>query len=398
MKKIRIATCSLAILFLASTVLARGNVSGQVTGPDGNVLQGVEVVMTPVEDKSLRTYSIRTNKKGTYMFPADNGDYWITVSDDTRGLESMKIVVLDRNREPVFDWTGKVPSGQDPTVIGVSSGYRITADLVLADKAVLKEAEGQILLARVVQALESGDKEKAFGIVRELLEGSPDDPTGLTLEAYLLAENGDLKAAEASLMHALKVDPDFSDAQFQLGVIYRDSDRKDEAVALFTKVTEGAGPDDLKARAWIHKGEVQRDAGDLEQAIDSFSVAADLSLEMSAVLASEIAGLYSRIGQEDKAEEWLAKSGGAAADDPSILYNIAVARFNAKDWELAADGFRKVIAVDAGFSDAYRNLGYCLLNLSDSEGAVANLEKYLELAPDAPDAGQVEAVTKALAK
>ncbi len=398
MKKIRIATCSMAILFLASTVLARGNVSGQVTGRDGNILQGVEVVMAPVEDESLRTYRVRTNKKGTYMFPADNGDYWITVSDETRGLESMKIVVLDKNREQVYDWTGKVLPGQDPAVIGVSSGYRITVDLVLVDKAVLKEAEGEVLLARVVQALESGDSEKAGNIVRELLEGSPDDPTGLTLEAYLLAEQGDLKAAEASLMHALEADPDFSDAYFQLGAIYLDSDRKDAAVAMFTQVTEGTGPDDLKARALVHLGEIYRDGGDLEQAIDSFSVAADLSWEMSAVLASEIAGLYSRIGLEDKAEEWLAKSGGVVADDPSILYNIAVARFNEKEWEPAAEGFRKVIASDAAFADAYRNLGYCLLNLGDSEEAAANLEKYLELASDAPDAAQVEALTKALGK
>lgn len=398
MKKLRIATCSLAILFLASTVMARGTISGKVTDQEGNVLPGVEVVVAPVEDKSLRTYVLRTNKKGNYTVPADNGDYWITVSDETWGLESMNIVVLDQSREQVFDWSGKVLSGQDPNVIGVSSGYRITVDLVLADKAALKEAEGQILLARVVQALESGDKEQAGAIVRELLEVSPDDPTGLTLEAYLLAENGDLQAAETSLKHALEVNPDFPDAQFQLGVIYRDSDRKDEAVTMLTKVTDGAGPDSLKARAWIHKGEMQRDAGDLEQAIDSFSVAADLSWELSAVLASEIAALYTRIGDESKAEEWLEKSGGVAADDPSILYNIAVARFNEKDWELAADGFRKVIAVNTDFADAYRNLGYCLLNLGDSEEAVVNLKKYLELAPDAPDAAQIENLTKALAK
>ncbi len=396
MKKIQLVVVTLTVLLFASAALARGTVSGNVVDREGNLLTGIEVILSPVADESLRTYRLKTNKKGVYTFMPDNGEYIVTVSDETWELDKMKIFAINQNRETIFEWAGRISPGQDPIVLRVSSGDRITTDLALADKAVLKRESGMILLAMVVQALESGDQEKAASTVRELLAESPDDAIGLTLEAYLLAEKGDLAAAEASLNHALEVDPDLPDAQFQLGAIYLDTDRRDEAHGMFAKVTAGSGPDDLKARAWVQLGEIQRNAGEVEPAIQSFSTAAEMSPELSQVLAAEIASLYTRVGQEDQAEAWLAKSGAEASGDPAILYNIAVARFNEKEWEPAAEGFRKVIAADADFADAYRNLGYCLLNLDSRPEAAANLKQYLELVPDASDAAQIEGLVKAL--
>ncbi|MBD3869547.1 MAG: tetratricopeptide repeat protein [Acidobacteria bacterium] len=398
MRKIRIVTCSLAILMLAWPVLARGIVSGQVTDRSGNILQGIQVNMAPEHDAKLRTYRLKTNKKGVYTFPADNGDYTITITDETWGLDTMNIVALDKGRNQVFEWSGKILPGQAPNIIGVSSGYVITVDLVVAHHSIIKEEHGKILLGTVVQALEAGNREEAAATVEKLLTESPDDPIALTLRAYMLMERGETEKAEADLNHALEVDPKFGDALFQLGTIYVETDRKDDALALFLRVANSEGLDDLTAKAWVQAGEMQRDSGDLEQAISSFSSAAALSPEMSPILSLEIAGLYTRLGEEDLAEHWLSMSGSESQQDPSILYNIAVSRFNEKAWEEASGGFRKVIAADGGFADAYRNLGYCLLNLGDRGEAIENFRKYLELSPDAPDAGQIEGLLAALEK
>jgi tetratricopeptide (TPR) repeat protein len=59
---------------------------------------------------------------------------------------------------------------------------------------------------------------------------------------------------------------------------------------------------------------------------------------------------------------------------------------NAADLATAEVAFRKVLELDPAFADAYYQLGMVNVNKGANAEAITELEKYLELAPDGPNA------------
>lgn len=60
-------------------------------------------------------------------------------------------------------------------------------------------------------------------------------------------------------------------------------------------------------------------------------------------------------------------------------------------WAEAAAAFQEAIRLDPAFAPAYGGLGYTYASQGDFEPAIANLEKFLELAPDLSDRAEIEA-------
>jgi cytochrome c-type biogenesis protein CcmH/NrfG len=65
--------------------------------------------------------------------------------------------------------------------------------------------------------------------------------------------------------------------------------------------------------------------------------------------------------------------------------------------EKAVEEFRKAIQINPGHLYAHRNMGVVLaFDLKDKKGAAKEFEKYLELAPNAPDAGEIRQLVQNL--
>jgi cytochrome c-type biogenesis protein CcmH/NrfG len=63
----------------------------------------------------------------------------------------------------------------------------------------------------------------------------------------------------------------------------------------------------------------------------------------------------------------------------------------------AIEEFRKAIQINPGHLYAHRNMGVVLaFDLKDKKGAAKEFEKYLELAPNAPDAGEIRQLVQKL--
>jgi len=67
--------------------------------------------------------------------------------------------------------------------------------------------------------------------------------------------------------------------------------------------------------------------------------------------------------------------------------------------EKAAEEYRKAISTDPRHANAHRNLGIVLaFDLKDKQGAIKELEKYLSLAPNAPDSQKISGLVTELRK
>ena len=215
-------------------------------------------------------------------------------------------------------------------------------------------------------------------------------------------------------------------------------------------------------QASYHRGNVHRDLGQFEQALQSYNEAiravhqfADIyagqqafdlaatELEAQAELTPDNLGLFRRMAwiaeqrgdnvraiaanealvehQPTNTGAWLAlgslyaavgqpeKSGEAFTRvvelDPANAYttffNIGVLIENKPnptpaEERRALDAFRKAVEIKPDYAKAHRHLAYALLRTGDLKGARQELERYLEIEPDAGDSGEVKALVSSL--
>jgi len=72
--------------------------------------------------------------------------------------------------------------------------------------------------------------------------------------------------------------------------------------------------------------------------------------------------------------------------DPAMCYNFGESYFSIGQTDEAIIFFARAIELNAEFADAYFKLGLAYLNKGDVEKAKLNLAKFIEIAPDSPNA------------
>ncbi len=81
----------------------------------------------------------------------------------------------------------------------------------------------------------------------------------------------------------------------------------------------------------------------------------------------------------------------ATASPAQSFYQQGSAFFEQQEWDQAIAQFQKALEADPAFVLAYMGLGYSYAGKAEYGPAIQNLEKYLELAPEAGNRAQVEA-------
>lgn len=107
--------------------------------------------------------------------------------------------------------------------------------------------------------------------------------------------------------------------------------------------------------AWIQLGDISMDSSRFYEAIDAYQKVLALD-EKNVNVRVDLGTCYRSIGKPDK----------------------------------AAEEYRQAIAINPNHINARRNLGIVLaFDLNDKKGAIRQLEEYLRLSPQAPDAVQI---------
>jgi tetratricopeptide (TPR) repeat protein len=152
---------------------------------------------------------------------------------------------------------------------------------------------------------------------------------------------------------------------------------------------------------------------DLHQAIDALMIVyarkndwANAATQADKVLANDPASLralrirheaYAKLGDTEKAKQAL---DALAKADPKALigsfFDAGVAKFNANDSEGAIADFTKVIELDADYATAHYYLGLCYTSASKPDLAKTHLERFVALAPNDANAAAAREMLKYL--
>ncbi len=396
---------------------------GMVVDHEGNPLK--DAVITFVPYGATMEYTGKTNKKGAYYVPGmfnSQGDRW-TVLAKLEGYVPTKMVVESRTVNKVLvgdiytttlnaasgpqnltirqmgsakvdftmtpedlvarevaaqapqeepDEKGSAPPVQpkiDPWDMALNRAAEgdLEGSLPFFDKAIGDEpedAERRGAYAKVLYQLQRYDEAEIQAI--SAVELAPDNLDNRMVLYSIHVGRGDLDGAKAILEESREIAPGDVSVLQQLAFIASESGDTAEAIAAYEALTEA---DPKNSEGWLSLGDMYAGAGELEKSEQAYQRVVELE----------------------------------PADAHQIFFNIgalAINKPNRSEAETrkAISAFRKAIEIKPDYLQAHKQLAFALLGVGDRTGARQSLERYVELAPDAPDAQQIRSMIATLKK
>ena len=176
-----------------------------------------------------------------------------------------------------------------------------------------------------------------------------------------------------------------------LGRVLEQERKYGESETRLRKATELAPSDPA---AWVYLGETylrQQNAG-----------AADSAFRKAAEVAGgdnyHLGVARARLRQYDEAVAALERARGADPGNPLIPYQIGFTRLLQEQHQPAFDQLTKAIEMDSGLAYAYYYRGLAADKLKRTDVLINDMEQFLKLAPNAPEAAVAKAVLRAVKK
>jgi tetratricopeptide (TPR) repeat protein len=186
----------------------------------------------------------------------------------------------------------------------------------------------------------------------------------LFAEGATLTNEGKLDEAIVKFNEVIAEIPKCFDCYNNLGTIYSRKQEWDKAEEAYKKVLE-LSPENVEAFNGL---------ANVYNAQKKFKEAQAMSAEANKRLSA----------------------GGAAAANPTALYNAAVISWNSNDFPKAHELLTQAIKTDPSHADSHFMLGRVLINLGKLGEAATEFETYLKLAPTGPNAKEAQANFDAL--
>ncbi len=341
------AIACIALLALVSYAQT-ASMEGTVIGMDGKPLQGAVIKLNRTDVK--QNFQTKTDKKGHWLY---------------MGLQSGSVftVVVEVNGQVVDQAEGVRASLSAPKPV----------DFDLAKSAAQREARAKALQA----AAESGKL--------------TDDLTRGMSSSEKEALEKQMKDQEASL----KKNKERNEA-FQAGLTAAEAKQWDTAISSFEKaaevdpgqVTIWANLADACFNRALTKKDAERDA-DIQKGSDAYNKAITLK-PTDAGLHNNFGGALAKVRKYNEAQAEINKAVELdAAGAAKYYYNLGAIYTNSGQAEQATAAFKKAIATDPNYGDAYYQLGVALMSqatigadgaIKPAPGTVEALQKCVDLA------------------
>ena len=177
-----------------------------------------------------------------------------------------------------------------------------------------------------------------------------------------------------------------------------------EAVAKFQQILE-KNPKVYQLN--INIANCFREMKEYEKAIASYQAYLDrVAVDKGSLKAEPVtATVLSSMGEislaqayPDKAKEYFKLAVDNFPTDEILAYNVGEIFFKQGQTDQAIDYLKMAIKIKEGWAPPYQRLGYAYLNKGEYGLALENLKKFLELAPDDPQAPAIENLLPELEK
>jgi len=235
---------------------------------------------------------------------------------------------------------------------------------------------------RLSHLYQSGQIAEAERLASQLCQAYPQAAFPLNILGLTLEGRGLVDDAIACFKRALKLQPDFGAAHFNLGNALKDSGRPGEALASYRRAMKF-----LPDRAELHcnMAGALLDAGKLQDAV----AGSQQALKINPNLAPAHYNLGSALMHLGRLQDAVVSFARALAIDPRFVAahaNLASTFKQLGDIEKAAYNFAAAVRLAPNDAKAHRNLGLVLIDLGRIGEAANCFRKAIGVKPDYPDA------------
>jgi tetratricopeptide (TPR) repeat protein len=382
----------------AQAQMQRQSIVGSVTDEQGNPLKGVEIRLHGTESKAP-DLNVKSNKKGRFNFALVQADvdYEFEVAFEGYAVSNLQLRGVDDKKQPNLEFDGAVRPGDPLPNLRVTPNGKLEVTLVLAPARQIEEAFLSSQIGPIVERLESGDLEGGLAALEALLAEHPDEANLHYLRGYALIRLQRVDEAVEPLQRAVELDDSMVGLHAALAAALAETGRLEEAQEHYRLEAEGAGGLDVRVDALVGLADVARARDQNEAALGALEEALGLAPERSDLYA-RLADVYTRLGQPEKADEALATAETLGGEDPVAEYNLAAKYMNEGQYEKAVAHFRKAEALDPSLAQCRYHVGIALINLNRPQEARAELEAFVQKAPDAPEAENARQILEMLSE
>ncbi|MFQ5719926.1 MAG: tetratricopeptide repeat protein [Acidobacteriota bacterium] len=399
----------------------RPRVSGTVTDPDGNGLEGVLIrfVNQETSTKNTQAKTKKGKKAGVFVHPlVEFGKYKIYVEKEGYKVISYQIENRGSDESDAGSY-GPVTFqlAQEPRIMTLLASGEAKLTVVMAPEA---DYERLALEAAQSGGSESGgakvtrtrhpaevarelfDRKDYRGALEKFLEaialkdGARDPALHFAIaQTYFHLEDYTKASEFLDKTLALGGTPPKGANYFRALIAHKQGRTSDAITYLEKEIETTPNP---PASMLVTLGTLYRDTGDRPRAIQTFerAVSAD-SKNLDALLS--LGTLYAAEKDDQKAEQYFqqaAEAGASAGQDgATVFFNLGAVNYNKKDYRNAASAYERAIQIKPDFADAQRELGYTLWALENGAAGVDHVRMSLARAGDgARDRAEIEARIK----
>jgi tetratricopeptide (TPR) repeat protein len=386
----------------------RGTLKGTVVDEAGKPVAGIVVLLSTSPDMKS-PMEAKTNPRG-FMYPRlgdEIRDYYIGIKSDEYFIRKITILTRRANDEIWQDNKDVVLTPDIPTST-LKVMYRMGANIVnmtLAKLADFKSQQTQVVQAaaekkeisidaQIAEKESLGEYKEAADLLQKTIQENPADPLRRWQHAQMLAKAGQGTEAIKEARKAIAIKPEMTGVRPKLSQWVFEDGATDEAIALLEKEKEldAANPD-----VYRRLGGVYHEAGRKDDEKKSVAKWAELAPDDPEALVA-LAGVKVSSNDFAAAEQIYRK---LAEKDPAnaykMFYNVGLSIWNAKgDVNNAIAALRKSVELKPDYPNSHKMLGDCLLNLGKLAEARQAYQKFLDLAPGDPQAGDIKKTIQGL--
>jgi tetratricopeptide (TPR) repeat protein len=399
-----LAVIALLLPAVSALAIGQGRLQAEVVDGDGKPVADAQVVVT--QEQIGYSNTAKTDKRGrfnllvldasrvyTFEFTKEGMPKVVeTFKIETGGVTRHTFTLVPQAAAGAGPATGSVTSGRSKSintynegVTALQSGDRAGARAKFEEAVELDPEMAEPYSVLGTLYLDAKEYDRAIAAAEKLLELSPDDPAALMVLYDAHDAKGD-KAAAQGYLDRLGTAGGGTDAAIRMFNAGADASRAgnlDTAITLFGKAIEIdpelAPAHAASARLLLARERYQDALTAAERAVD---IDPDL-VEMHRVRYEA----YRRLGQDDKAREVFETL--ASADPEGLaetLYQRGQAAFQAGDTAAAVQALEQAVQAKPDHARAHYWLGLSYANADDKAKAKQHLQKFVELAPDDPEA------------
>lgn len=182
--------------------------------------------------------------------------------------------------------------------------------------------------------------------------------------------------------------PSVARSEFNEAITLHDGGRVPEAIALYKKLLKA---DDKQAGVYANLGLAYVQTGKTDEAIDAYQKAVDLGTDDTDA-GYNLGTLYYQKKQFKAAVKVLdAVVSQSSNENNAVAYiNLGNAQLGLKNYEASISAYENAVMADPKAAEPYYNLGLVYSRTKDVGKVVDYFLRYVDHAPDAPDAPQVK--------